>query len=414
MSRPDWVANEVADQVVINVQKLIKAGITSHPDIDKFNELIAGVKAYSVFDLTRQGVIQRIFDTERSKYQASRSNKKSNFSIDMDDVVSTFWENVYKYLDKASVTGGTVDVRVVEGQDVDEDKVEAKGGINVTSRDTKCNPVYYLRKMGVMGVRNLINASYRRNLMQICEECNHASTATRSEVNGKECPKCDSKQVENHWPDGNSAYKVKKQKICKSCKHIWQRKFAYICGKCDSLEVRIEQRHSPTDENTFQIAAEEMSVEEELVQAETEANLEELVEEIYDFLPSDPKDPTLISKTKEIFTILTDPEMAKDICQKCVAKAPLVCSEGCKTSCTHVRIPDPKISCGASTFSIGKCVNFSKKIGEYHSCSASLTARRMKKIRQYFVRYVVINKNREECAPLYQLMKERGILSEYQ
>lgn len=407
----NWVSNKTADEVVSKVQQDLISKTPDARSLQQLMDLVSGVQAYSTLDHRRQGVIRGIFDKESEKFKSGSRYRISNFSLDLDDVISTFWEHVIKYLPRASVTGGVVPVRVVAGQDAKT--TATRDGLSFADRDTKCNPVHYLRKMGVMGVRNLVNSVYRKNLIQVCEQCSSASNVSRVEIEGKECPKCKSTDVENHWPDGNSAYRVRKEKLCKGCQNTWTRKFAYSCQTCQSNEIRIESRYGPTDDLT-QLTNDDVSAEETLITHEAERELDNILRDIYNFLPADPRDPTLVSRTKEIFTILVDPKASVDICRKCVSAAPQVCADQCKEKdCKHTRMPDPKVSCGATTFSINKCVNFSRKIGEYHGCSASLSARRVKKVRQYFIRFVKTHRNLDLCRSLHGLLDERGLLSQY-
>ena len=104
--------------------------------------------------------------------------------------------------------------------------------------------------------------------------------------------------------------------------------------------------------------------------------------------------------------------MSKDICKKCVSNAPNVCSIKCGTvECSHDQVKDPKVTCGATSFAMHKCLNYSKKIAEYHGGATTLYGRRLNKIRQCFVKYVKDNKDDGISESLYILLSKMGKLT---
>lgn len=408
----NWVKNEVANSVVMTVQQSIANGKINNDALHEMMDLISGVKNYDISDLENQGHIRKIFEKERYRHSGSRSGRTASFGIDLGDVVSVFWEHVFKYLPRASQTGDVVSMRVVDGQKQETDTIDqklTKQGLTFVQRNTKCNPIHYLRDQGIMGVRNLINSSYRRNIMMVCDDCGTSSSVSSSEAN-EHCPKCNCAKTEKFWPDGNSSYRAKKSRRCLGCGNTWTRQFTRKCYSCGSDGVRTEARVQNGEESMFHVPSSDVSAHETLEQAEIDRSLDELLDRIYKFLPSDPKDPKAISRTKDVFNIMTRPEFSRDMCGKCVKAAPLVCEEKCKDhNCSHSKIPDPNLTCGEESFALNKCVNFSKKIGEYHGCSASLAARRVKKVREYFKRYVQKHKLSDQCQAINAIIRKMDV-----
>lgn len=374
-------------------------------------DLVSGVSAYSISDPSRQGIIKRLFEKECKRYY-TRNNDYSNFSINLDDVVSIFWEAIFKDLPTAKAFGAMVTTRAVVGQTAD-----AGGGI---VRPTNANPINWLKKRGVMGVRNAINKVYNHNLIQVCDDCGHRSKADSREVDSKVCPKCASLKTLEHWPDGNSTYKATKHRKCLSCTHVWQRKFAYVCAKCLSMGVHIESRFDGKEDAVYDLPTSELTIEDQYVEQELEAEVQTIISGTYAALPlnPDPMASPTDTKARAILDVIFDPIVSKDICSKCVIKADSVCIELCEAfkntrKCTHDKVKNPKQTCGAESFSLDKCINYSKKIGEYHGVSATLSSRRIQTIRKYFIKYVSENRDIDLCDSLYNLLKKQGKLLVY-
>lgn len=374
-------------------------------------DLVSGVTAYTINNPARQGVIKRLFEKECKRYY-SRNNDYSNFSINLDDVVSIFWETIFKDLPSAKAFGTVVTTRAVVGQTAD-----VGGGI---VRPTNANPINWLKKRGIMGVRNAINKIYNHNLIQVCDDCGHRSKADSREVDSKVCPECTSQLTIECWPDGNSAYKANKYRKCLTCSNIWQRKFAYVCAKCLSTDVHIESRFDSKEDIVHDLPTEELNIEEQYVEQELEAEVQIIISGTYAALPLNP-DPLASptdTKARAILDVIFDPVASKDICSKCSLKADSVCSELCSgfkntRKCEHLKIKNPKQTCGAESFSLDRCINYSKKIGEYHGVSATLSSRRIQTIRKYFIKYVSENRDIDLCDSLYNLLKKQGKLLVY-
>ncbi len=398
------MGNQQADQIVARVQSAILNKTPDAAAMQELMDLVSNVPSYSVADLARQGMIKRLFEKECKRHY-SRNNDYSNFSINLDDIISIFWETIFKDLPDAQVTGTVVNTRVVKGQD------------NIAERATNCNPINWLKSRGVMAVRNAINKIYNRNLVQVCDECGHQSKATSKEINSKHCPTCKGANTLEHWPDGNSTYKSTKHRKCLDCSAIWQRKFSYVCSDCLSTNVHIESKFENREDAIYDLALDEPTIEERYLEQELEAEVQTIIKGTYDTLPLNP-DPTSLpteTKARAILDVIFDPVVAKDICSKCVSKSDDICSVKCADfkntkQCIHFKIKDPKQTCGADSFALDKCVNYSKKIGEYHGVSATLSSRRIKLIRKYFVKYVSENRDIDLCDSLYTLLKRRGKL----
>ncbi len=393
------------------VQQAILNKIPDPEAMQQMMDMLSGVSAYVVGDMGRQGAIKRLFEKECKRYY-TRNNDYSNFSINLDDIVSIYWETIFKDLPEAKVFGTMVTTRAVKGQD----QSNAAGIV----RKTNANPINWLKMRGTMGVRNAINKIYNQNLIQVCDDCGHKSKADSREVDSIACPKCASKNTLEHWPDGNSTYKATKERSCLECKEVWKRRFAYVCAGCLSTSVHIESRFDSKDAETYDLANEEPTIEERYVEQELEEEVKTIIAGTYSALPLNP-DPLASptdTKARAILDVIFDPIVSKDICNKCIAKADSVCSVSCpefKTtkSCIHFKMKNPKQTCGAESFSLDKCINYSKKIGDYHGVSATLSSRRIQTIRKYFIKYVSENRNIDLCDSLYSILKKQGKLLVY-
>lgn len=407
-----WVSNEVANQVVAEAQLAVAQKQTKSVSISKLMDLVAGVSNYKVYDHRHQGLIKRIYNLERkSKYSHGPNTLSSNFAIDFDDVISAFWEAVFKRLPSAATTGNMVNVRIVEGQKAKESTL-TPSGLVISARPTKCNPINFLKQHGVLGVRNMLNKSYRKHITQICEDCGHTSNVASRELHGAECPKCKSPDTEKIWPSGNSTYRSKKSRRCNACKARWSRTFVRSCLGCNSENVHTDTLVINNEDSMLHHPSSEKSVEDTIMTYQAEQEVSTLLDEIYKSLPRDPRYPNKPTHTHSVFELLTRPAASKEMCGACVKAAPIVCAEKCKqATCNHDKLPDPTISCGSSSMATSvKCVNYSKKIAEYHDVSASLASRRVKKVRKYVAQYISTNRGLESLDTMYRLLNQRGLL----
>jgi Zn finger protein HypA/HybF involved in hydrogenase expression len=357
-SQKSWVDNASANAAVVDAQSK-----KTYQSIRALMSLVSGVDDYVISNESRQGVIKKFYLKELAK------RYRSDQIMSLSDAISVFWETVFKYLPKAEATGTKVKVRVVDGQDsIGAVKI---GTISTSERATSCNPIYYLRSMGIMGVRNTINKMYRRHLMQVCDDCQSISAISSVEdKDTMKCPECGSSDTTKHWPSKSSTYKSKKSRKCTACSHVWARTFDRMCCSCQSRNTHIEGRH--TYNVDINAESDTSHAVDQMIDHETDLEFDDLVRDIRQSLPSDPNNKDTVSRTVEIYDILTNPTSGAAICTLCKVSA--------KT---------PDATCGADTFILSKCINYSKRIGAYHGCSASLSARRVKKIRSYVLRYML-------------------------
>jgi hypothetical protein len=364
----NWTSNETADEVVSSIQE---SKAPSQQMIQKLLDLVSGVPSYKISNQMRQGVIKRAFERECRKAGPTGIDY-SNFSVSFDDVISTFWEAVFAHLPLAKTRGSTVSTRVVKGQPE-------------TDRQTNCNAVNWLRMHGIMGVRNAINKVYAKNLIQVCNDCGHRAKATSKESNTKSCPECLSVNTIEFWPSRSSTYKSVKERKCNDCGKTWKRKFTYACAKCLSVNVHIESIFDNKDDLVYEVSV-DTTVEDEHINMEMELESQKLISGLYNTLPlnPDPNSDRANTKSREILDIIFKPEISKDICAKCT------------------------LNCGADSFSMDKCTNYSKRIGEYQGVSATLSFRRIKTIRNCFIKYVTENQSNDLCASTYAKMVDQG------
>lgn len=404
-----WVDNVKANDAVIKAKECIERGDMNAGAVQYMMDLIISVERYNINDTNRQGVIGKLFNKE--KFRGHNGMPISNhFGYDMHDVISIFWEEVFRSLPNAKIQGDIVSVRQVDGQDgIICDYIN---GVTYTKRKTDCNPIHFLRNRGIMAVRNALNESYRHNIRQVCDSCGSVSTKTTLERESQRCPQCKSLDTEKYWPDGNSSYLSKKWRKCNTCKHQWLRKFTHMCHKCGSDSVYTDMRVVAHDDSILQLASMSMPADQLMADTESTIFVKNLTTSLRQFLPSDPSNTGGSTKTIDVFDILTDPAASLNMCKMCRHNAPLICQEQCRDfsihgECGHTLIPDPSVCCGSEYFN-DKCINYSKKIGEYHKCSASLTSRRVKKVREYVKRFIVLHRN-DSCAEMYELLSKYGL-----
>lgn len=149
------VDNELANELLVAARKGQR--------IPEFMDAVSGVKNYRLDNHKRQGVIRSRFAKEIISDQ---------FLLDIDEIISEFWNGVFEKIDKAVLHGEVV--------------VVSAPGKKKVRRPTKNNPIHWLREHGVWAVRNFITSLYRKNLEQHCTSCGYKTSVK----NKKECPKC--------------------------------------------------------------------------------------------------------------------------------------------------------------------------------------------------------------------------------
>lgn len=137
--------------------------------VQEFMSAVAGVEGYRLNDPNRQGCIRGMFAKELIADQ---------FLIELDDIISVFWQGVFENVDKARLWGEKV-------------KIKTPGKKNGKVRGTKNNPIHWVRGQGSYCVRNYINSLYRKNLQQCCTNCGH-TTAVKS---NKTCNRCEGEMI---------------------------------------------------------------------------------------------------------------------------------------------------------------------------------------------------------------------------
>lgn len=409
-TKKTWVNNTEANQIVSTVQNSLVSGRINKVALKRMMELIICVDGYELKNTRAQGVISTLFNKERLYGSRALTN---HFGHDINDMVSVFWEEIFSKLPDAKLTGTDVEVRKID--DTTEDETVNKNGTSYTVRKTSCNPIHWLRNRGVMAVRNSLNGMYRDHLRQTCKTCGtQGSVSTAEKDSSKLCPSCGSTDTIDFYPDGHSSYKSKKRRKCNECEHTWDRQFAHTCYKCGSEDISIESSLSTNNDTLVYVKSEAAPVDEMLHDFRFDAEIAQLLKDLYRALPTDPRDATAFTKTHEVFNILVYPEASRAMCDGCRTRARRVCESECADfrtygKCEHKLVINQNESCGAEYFS-DECVNYSKKIGEYQNCSASLTARRVKKVREYIKMYVITHKGDYVCKELYRLLKKRGLL----
>jgi Zn finger protein HypA/HybF involved in hydrogenase expression len=391
------ISNEDADKAVAMAINDIKNGAKYSKNISRFMDLVVNVQNYDINNHRRQGVISRTYAKE-----SIVKFSDTGIAINIADLISEFWSEVFNSLDKVKPTGGDIVAKSVAG-----------AGIHGGARQTKCNSINYLRSRGIMAVRNYINNWYRHNLVQICNQCRHESSIHSEEYGTNICPSCSSSNTEKWWPSGHASFRSKKCRRCLDCGASWTRKFMYVCPQCKSADVYMEMlnRQASDFRDKIDNLSDDINVESMYSDMENEIEMQKLVESIRNTFHINIHSNTK-SKSNEIFDLIFPVDGVSPICKMCVRDAPMVCSLSCgETDCTHEKIPDPKYTCGAEKFSMATCVNFSKKIAKYHGCSTTLAARRVEKVRTHFIKYVLSHKDKSElCVSLYEYMQNMHII----
>jgi hypothetical protein len=154
------IENHIADELLRNVKK--------GKELQKFMDVVSGVEKYRLDNHKRQGYIRRSFAKELIAEQ---------FLLELDEIISVFWQGVFEHLDNAKYHGEIVEIK--------------SSGVENKLRPTNKNPINYLRYHGRMAVRNYISSLYRKNLEQGCMKCGRF-TGVR---NNKKCLHCGHEMV---------------------------------------------------------------------------------------------------------------------------------------------------------------------------------------------------------------------------
>lgn len=380
-----------ADQIVMDAQAFVSEfGSDRHGEpIQALLNAVSGVSTYRMGG-GDQGYIARKFMGERIE---------NNHVVDFGSVVSHFWNGVFKYLPKAVRTGDEVQARDAEiGSHATAPK---QHGRTYQRRATKMPPLTFLRMQGVASARKYITECYKRALRQQCLDCGTVQTLGTTKEFDDGCPKC--KSMDSAMIAGVMRRRTRKCSNCqlvrpctikRLCGHPKEAKDGSIVyeGGCGSTEIIVVQSEEfiSSDREKWEstLGADTKDPEVEYIQNELTNDSAEFAKACLQSMPSDPRDPTGDSQSRKILRILTVPSDGVDICKKCVTSAPTVCSKGCgKADCAHSRMADPRQSCGASSFSLASCVNYSRKLGEHLGYTPSLANRRVAKVREHVKKF---------------------------
>lgn len=408
----EFLSNDIADIVVAKMQADKASGGPDSATTQQFMNLVAGVHEYHISDMSKQGIIGRYFNREiRTPYGGGNP---INFSMSFEDIVSIFWEHAYKALLDAKMTGDSVKVRVVTGQESNAETSKVNG-VDKTDRITNCNPINYIRKTAITKTRNAITTSYVRGITQECQDCGNSSVPRKSEYT-LTCPMCQSGETKEIYPEGTSMYRAKKARQCTKCTTVWQRRFRYTCQACKSDNVSLEQRLKTMDDAVLQIPSGIATVEVDKIASESDIEINNILLNIRSVLPKDPQSPGSKTAGIDIYDMFIDPALGKDVCKLCKSNARPVCAEKCGASkCSHPTMLDPTYTCGSDEFSLIECINYTKRLSDYYQCSTSLTSRRVKRNRLYAIRYIVNNQDKYDvCKNIVGLLKKRGTYKEYE
>jgi len=164
------IENDYANELLINVRQ--------NKQVQAFMDAVSGIENYTTTNLKRQG---HVFDLVRKDL-----TNHHQYLYDRHDLVSVFWETVFKYLPKAKLFGPPAEKN--------GDTVEDAG------KYSQNNPMYYLRMQGQFGVRNYVVNVYRKNIKKQCIACGYTGVQDHKHT----CPKCQShtQTVTQHVYDG--------------------------------------------------------------------------------------------------------------------------------------------------------------------------------------------------------------------
>lgn len=400
------------------------------PEIQALMDAVSGVSSYKMGDRHNQGYIYKKFMTERID---------SNHIIDFDELVGKFWLGVFDYLDSALPQGTKIAKReeyLKNGHGKVPVSIQKRHGRFYSVKSTMMDPIVYLRSRGLAYARKYVIQCYKERLRQECQDCGTINTIGSTFEIQEPCPKCGSRISE--LQAGFMRRRTRrcgqldsKSKVINGCGHTRPAKLKRICGRpvadadgivkktndgryecvggCGSFNVNLIQaekysseEHDVTDdggEDDIESVSGFTDPEDSVSQSEAASDASAFASACVTALPPDPRDPTGDSQSRKILRVLVEPGASLDMCKSCNKMAIMVCVDGCgESTCTHSKVPDPKMSCGSRTFSFEDCVNYSKKIGDYFGYTASLANRRVAKVREHVLTFAQNNKHKYTTA----------------
>jgi hypothetical protein len=392
------------DLVVQEAQQFVAAyGTKKHGrQLQALMDIVSGIQGYRMDSKCPQGIIHQFLFAERIE---------NNHVIDYDVVISHFWQGVFEYLPNAMLRGTKVMVRkaalpTTDGSVTVELSI-SKHGRDYEERETKMPPVNYLRMQGRAAMRKFVNSCYKTRLRQQCNSCGRTGSLGVQKEEDKGCPKC--KSINSKMLAGVMR---RRSRACLDCGHVRFTTMKRVCGHprekedgtieyvdgCGGVDVQtLQTEEYLTDHEKWDgvLGEDGHDPEVHIIHNELEKDASEFVQACIGSMPRDARDPNGDSQTRKILRILVDPQDGAKICKDCRDDSDSVCAQSCADPlCDHDRMPDPKQSCGAKTFSLSECINYSKKIGDHLGYTASLANRRVAKVRKHAAEFARQNGRR--------------------
>jgi hypothetical protein len=333
--------------------------------IQDLMDLVSGVNNYKMLPTTDQGFI----------YHKLIRRMEHNHVVDIDMMISKFWYGAIQAILKAQPIGTEVDTRYEGGR-----------------RKTNMSPLSYIRNHGVGAARKYIDECCRRKLKQLCHDCGCITSLGKQRELDPGC-KCGHKESKLRY-----MFVRHPVRICLGCNARRSPTFERICGilntdkdtgeqwvsnGCGSSNIEIIQTEDFIDEDTtdaweWKFGINDTTPEVSALLYEAAAEAEEFASACLAALPPDPHSADGDSQTRKVLRIIINPTAGIDICEKC-------------------RTNDND-TCGAISFDIDSCVNYSRKLGQYFGYSAALANRRVKKVREHAVRFAIENMHKYTVA----------------
>jgi hypothetical protein len=389
------------DKAVLDAQQHVKEHGRRHgAPIQELMNAVSGVIGYKFHDGPQGYVLSRFF--------SERANV--NDVIDISVLISRFWDSVFENLFKATPAGAVVPVR---DQQVTGVKAEdGKFSRTYTAKPTNLSAVKFLRMQGIAAARKYINDCYRIHLRQHCNDCGQTTHLAKKFEFDTGCNMCDS-----YASTMLAGVMRRRRRKCNDCGAIRLCDMKRVCGRpivngddttyadgCGSTNISlVRAEESLNDSNSISITDSSVEFSEDTPEFnyicnELHDDAAAFLQDCIKSLPVDSQAGNCESNSAKILKIIADPKEGNDICKKCHENARPVCVENCSEQCTHAKMMDPKQCCGANSFSLDQCINYSAKIGQYLGFTASLANRRVKRVRLHVISFANKNKHKYKTA----------------
>lgn len=334
----DKIDNAVADDIITRV----RSGDEEAKRI--LVDLVSGSQNYTPLNTHHQFKIVGSF------------NKEIVGGIDINELVSVFWDGVFTAVDKARTIGSTI----------------------TDGTKTQCNPLNYIKLYGITQVRKYLNTVYRKGMMNFCDNCNSTVAVKSVEVETK-CKCGSSESSALHF---RNRYRSKRMRKCSLCGELRNRRFERVCTACQSNNVRLVSRIVEIEKTKLTYNNIDT-----INDFDTSKHIEEL---LVSFMNSFPKSGD--TKVKTVAKILVGDDISYEVCKLCKKTADDANNQ--------------KYCCGSEKIELTRCINFSKRIAAYFGCSATLTVNRVKRVRAYFIKFLSDNVDNDLCYNLKQDLSE--------